>query len=80
MGSLDTPTTKIKDTINFMIANEIANKLEHYFFSEKGFSATPSDNYVQGKRKFSYGAIRGGIENQHYRNHIKTEIDRDWET
>ena len=54
MGSLDTPTTKIKDTINFMIANEIANKLEHYFFSEKGFSATPSDNYVQGKRKFSY--------------------------
>ena len=74
MGSLDTPTTKIKDTINFMIANEIANKLEHYFFSEKGFSATPSDNYVQGKRKFSYGAIRGGIENQHYRNHIKTEI------
>ena len=72
MGSLDTPTKK--DTIFIMRTDEIANKLEHFFLAEKGFSATPSDNYVEGKRKFSYIAIRGGIDNQSYRNHIKTEV------
>ena len=58
-----------------MRTDEIANKLEHFFVAEKGYSAVPTqiiqDN---GKRKFTYTAIRGEINTQSYRNHIKTEV------
>ena len=47
-----------------MRTDEIANKLEHFFVAEKGYSAVPTqiiqDN---GKRKFTYTAIRGEINN-----------------
>ena len=58
-----------------MRTDEIANKLEHFFVAEKGFIATPTNRTKEnGKREFVYSAIRGGVDNQSYRNHIKTEV------
>ena len=58
-----------------MRTDEIANKLEHFLVAEKGFIATPTNRTKEnGKREFVYSAIRGGVDNQSYRNHIKTEV------
>ena len=58
-----------------MRTEELANKLQHFFPSEKGYSAIPTEQTKpNGKRVFTYSAITGGITNQNYRNHIQTEV------
>ena len=58
-----------------MRTEELANKLQHFFPSEKGYSAIPTEQTKpNGKRVFTYSAITGGITNQNYRNHILTEV------
>ena len=57
-----------------MRTEELANKLQHFFPSEKGYSAIPTEQTKpNGKRVFTYSAITGGITNQNYRNHIQSE-------
>ena len=58
-----------------MNATEIANKLNHFFVAEKGYSATPKNTKrADGKIEFIYRAKTSKISNQDYRNHIQTEV------